>query len=276
LKVSLEILKPGLMTSIQDLGRLGLNFYAMANSGAMDEHAAKIANLLLRKKEDEPVIECTIMAPSILFNSPTEIAITGADFTWKINDNRVATNQKLTIKKGDVLSGGTSKNGMRAYIAVQGQLELVPTFGSYATQLNARIGGFEGRQLKKGDVIEWSLERDKNSNRIAVFKGPEYSWLSKAAQETFVGEEYLISSESNRMGIRLKGKVLDVSGKVLPSSVPLLPGFIQLPPNGMPIIVLQDGQTTGGYPRIAYIRREELSRLNQLKIGSGIRFQKMN
>lgn len=260
------------MTSIQDLGRSGLNFYAIANSGAMDVQSAKIANLLLRKDESDPLIECTFMAPTILFDNSTEIAISGADFTWKINGKRIVINQRIKIEKGDVLSGGTSQTGMRAYIAVLGRIQIKPTFGSYSTQMNARIGGFEGRQLKKGDVLEWKVEINNTSKAVAVFKGPEFSWLSETAQETFEVEEYTISSDSNRMGMRLKGKALDVSGQVLPSSVPLLPGFIQLPPNGLPIIVLQDGQTTGGYPRIAYIRKQELYQLNQVKIGQSIAF----
>lgn len=273
LEVSLQILKPGMMTSIQDLGRRGLNYYAIANSGVMDEPSAKIANLLLRKNERAPLLECTIMGPTILFDSSTEIAISGSDFTWKINDKRVAINQRISIERGDILSGGTARDGMRGYIAVLGKLDIKPTFGSYSTQLNARLGGLEGRLLRKGDVLKWKVEPSKSQGTILVSKGPEYSWLSKAAQELFLNEEYIISTDINRMGMRLKGKVLDVGGRQLPNSVPLMPGFIQLPPSGQPIIVLQDGQTTGGYPRIAYIIKEELFRLNQFRMGEGIRFQ---
>ncbi len=108
------------MTSIQDLGREGLNFYAVANSGAMDIHAAKIANLLLRKNETDPVIECTLIAPTIVFRAPTEIAISGADFAWKVNDLDVLMNQKLVINKGDVLKGGQSRNGMIRFTKLLG------------------------------------------------------------------------------------------------------------------------------------------------------------
>jgi antagonist of KipI len=273
-KVTLEIIKSGVMTSIQDLGRPGLNFYAIANSGAMDIHAAKIANLLLRKNETDPVIECTFIAPTILFSASTEIALSGADFGWKVNNKDVLMNQKLTINKGDVLQGGQSRNGMRAYIAVLGNLELEATFGSYSTQLNAGIGGFNGRLLKKGDVLKWTSVLKSKDGGFDIYEGPEFDWLSENAKEAIYMNQYTVSSDTNRMGIRLIGEKLNTGNRTMTCSVPLLPGFIQLPPSGLPIIVLQDGQTTGGYPRIAYIKREELYRLNQVKIGEGIRFSK--
>ncbi|WP_235298647.1 5-oxoprolinase subunit C family protein [Portibacter marinus] len=266
----IEILKPGLMTSIQDLGRNGLAYFAIPRSGVMDQNAAKIALLLLDMPVDCPVIECTTIAPTIRFHSSAIISITGVDLNWKLNDRNVSINQTIKIKDGDVLTGGYSKDKMRAYIAIKGKLQIEKIFGSYSTLTRALIGGKEGRLLKKGDLIQWEA-CEFSENNFKIYKGPEFHLLDKQSQDLLVNEPFTIASDTDRMGMRLKGPKL-FSTSALSSSVPVLPGFIQLPQNGSPIIILQDGQTTGGYPRIAYIRNIDLPRLNQLTLNSKIKF----
>lgn len=271
----IEIIKPGLMTSIQDVGRKGLAYYAIPRSGVMDERAAKIALLLLNQNEDDPIIECTSIGPQILFHGKTQIAITGADFNWTLNDQGIHRNTVVNVKKGDVLKSKISKDGLRGYIAVKGKLNLEKVYESFSTYTNAKIGGLEGRLLKRGDVLEWKNEEinDLDYLIVSIKPGPEFSFMGERNEEQFFSNVYKISADSNRMGIRLEGTPLSEALSRLENSVPVLPGFIQIPPSGLPIIVLQDGQTTGGYPRVAYIDQQDLSRLNQVPLGGKMRFR---
>ena len=268
---SLEIIHPGLMTSIQDLGRRGLAYYAIPNSGVMDQNAAKIALLLLSKNEDSPLIECTSIAPQILFHGPTQIVLTGADFNWHINGQSVSLNQIIRIQAGDLLRGQSAKDKLRGYIAFSGELVLEKTYHSYSTYTNAQMGGYLGRLLKKGDKIEWK-DHVYTKQLIHIKKGPEFDFLSDQGKLTFTHSAFTIGADSNRMGVRLQGEKLESSRYQLENSSPVLPGFIQLPPSGLAIVVLQDGQTTGGYPGIAYIPQEELSTFNQIPMGGELKF----
>ncbi|MFK8009854.1 MAG: biotin-dependent carboxyltransferase family protein [Saprospiraceae bacterium] len=272
---SFEIIKAGIMTSVQDLGRKGLAYFAIPTSGVMDENAAKVALLILNKNENSPLIECTSSAPEIKFNDETRIVITGADFNWKLNNELINRNSILSIKKNDILKGNFAKDGLRGYIAIDGDLEIEKIYDSSSTYTNAKVGGFQGRLLRKGDVLKWKNTNSAFSKNkiIPIKEGPEFNLLSEKSIELLTSNIYKIGIDSNRMGIRLEGKKIDSSNFQLKSSVPILPGFIQLPPSGLPIIVLQDGQTTGGYPRIAYIQNQYLSQLNQIPLGGEFQFK---
>lgn len=271
---SLEIIKPGLLTTIQDMGRQGLAYYAIPPSGAMDRNAARIALLLLNLPEDAPLIECTSIAPTIKFHDAAQIAISGGDFQWALNGSPVALHTVIDVQAGDTLSGKMATDGFRAYIAINGVLQLDKVYNSYATYLNAGIGGYQGRMLKKGDLIEWEGPQDHSydTNSIPILPGPEFSLLSETAQQQLRDITYTIGSDSNRMGLRLRGAQLQCSSYQLEHSLPVLPGFIQLPPSGLPIVILQDGQISGGYPRIAYLRERHLAGLNQIPLGGEVRF----
>lgn len=272
---SLEIIKAGMMTSIQDLGRKGLAYFAIPNSGVMDKNAAQIALLILKKNKNHPLIECTSSAPEIKFNSETRIVITGADFTWKLNNEPINRNSILSINKNDILKGSFSKDGLRGYIALDGDLEIEKIYDSYSTYTNAKLGGFQGRLLQKGDILKWKDSNFSFSKNkiIPIKKGPEFHFLTKKSIHLLTSSIYKIGVDSNRMGIRLVGEKLESSSDQLDNSLPVLPGFIQLPPSGQPIIVLQDGQTTGGYPRIAYIQERYFPTLNQIPLGGEFQFQ---
>lgn len=272
---SFEIIKAGMMTSIQDLGRKGLAYFAIPTSGVMDKNAARIALLILHKNENSPLLECTSSAPEIKFYDETRIVITGADFNWKLNNQPINRNSILSIKKNDILKGIFSKDGLRGYIALDGDLEIEKVYDSFSTYPNAKLGGFEGRLLRKGDVLKWKNTNFPFSKNkiIPIKKGPEFNLLSEKSIKLLTTNIYKIGIDSNRMGIRLEGEKLDDTNFQLENSVPVLPGFIQLPPSGLPIIVLQDGQTTGGYPRIAYIQDQYFSELNQTPLGGGFQFQ---
>ena len=264
----LEILKPGLMTSIQDLGRTGLNYYAIPRSGVMDQQSARLALLVLGLSEDRPVLECTSLAPDILFHDPVQIALSGADFGWTLNGKSVRLNSPTNVQTGDILRGAAARDGLRGYLALKGNWLIEKFYGSHSTYTPASMG----RMLQKGDVLEWESIPEQKIPMFSIRKGPEYDFLTTDSRATLIESEYRISIDSNRIGARLEGPVLESSSYQLEHSVPVLPGFIQLPPSGQLIVVLQDGQTVGGYPRIAYIRDEDLGRVCQLGLGEKLMF----
>lgn len=268
----LTVLAPGLLTSIQDTGRKGLAFYAVPASGAADAHAARIALLLLRLPEHFALLECTSVAPTLRFEAPTRIVLTGADFGWKLNETKVSLHTVLSVGAGDVLSGKYAVNGLRGYLALAGKLAVKRVFDSAATCFATSRGGHAGRRLEKGDVLTWEEVGMPADGVFTLLPGPEYHFLAEQGIRDLCENIYKISADSNRMGARLTGKPLESKLYNLPHSVPVLPGFVQLPPSGMPIVVLQDGQTTGGYARIAYLRKEDLSRFNQIPLGGEVRF----
>lgn len=269
---SLTITKAGLVTSLQDMGRKGLAFYAVPTSGIMDKNAARIAQLLLNLPESSPVIECTAIAPEIQFHQKATIALSGANFNWKINNEVAPLHTVLQIQAGDILKGKFAADGLRGYIAIKGKFNLTSVFNSIATDTNVKIGGLNGQLLQVGDIIEWEdSSQQQEIEKIIIKKGPEYSYLTTPTQLTET--IYKVHPDTNRMGLRTLCEPLESSSFQLTNSCPILPGFIQLPPSGQPIIILQDGQTTGGYPRIAYVPSNQLSKLNQIRLGGEFRFK---
>lgn len=281
---SLEILHPGLLMTIQDLGRKGLAYYAIPNSGVMDRESAALALEILKLPEEHPLLECTSKAPKIRFQEATQLVLTGADFNWKINGQTVGRNTIHKVKKSDILEGSFARDGMRGYLGINGDLKISKVYGSYATYTNAKLGGFQGRALQKGDVIEWENRKPVGISDLGVihaikdpvipiYPGPEFSYLNTRAIQDLEECFFKISPDSNRMGARLIGPSLESRTYQLKYSAPVLPGFIQLPPSGLPIVLLQDGQISGGYPRIAYIPEENLASFNQLPFGKPFQFE---
>lgn len=284
--ISIEIIKPGLLTSIQDEGRPGLAYYAITASGPLDAGAARLANLLVGNSDQEPVLECNFIAPQIHFDKAATISLTGADMQWTINDIPVNRNNTLTISADTILRGRPAINGVRAYIAIQGNWQLEKTLGSYSTYSYAQFGGINGKPLQKGDLIsilplldnnfqEIAIQQDINYeaiNHIHFYPGPEWMLLNNSAQQAFMQNKYTISPNSNRMGAKLSGTAIKIEdfGKIDSSGV--FPGVVQLPADGLPIVLLQDCQTTGGYPRVAVIAEEELWRFNQIRTGRKFSF----
>ncbi len=283
---SCKIIKPGLLSTIQDSGRKGLRYYALPASGYLDTEAAHLAHMLVGNKKESALIECNYIGPTIEFNSQAYLALTGADMQWAINKEPIQLNTTHAINPGDVLSSKIALDGIRAYIAINGTLSGNRHFGSASTYLPAGLGCNNGTALQKGEIIMWdehsekpaliSIKKEnKQSELIRIKRGPEYTLLTEKSKTALIEAHYLVTTDSNRMGARLDGEELETT-RSLQASVATLPGFIQLPPSGKPIVVLQDGQTTGGYPRIAYIPEEELSLFNQLAFRKPFRFQLIN
>ncbi len=269
-----KFIRPGILTTIQDSGRKGYGFYGVPKSGYMDREAVELAQLILGLPEGSAVIECSMMGPTIIFHDPTQLVITGADMQWQLDDAPINLNQIIQVEENSTLSSRNAVLGFRSYIAINGTLETKTDLGSASTYNYAQFGA---KQIAKNDILSWAPRNHpqheikyKNSlsvsNFIKIQRGPEYHLLDEQSKQKLAHSEFRISPDSNRMGVKLSGTALNCTGR-LTDSVPVLPGFIQLPPNGNPIVILNDGQVTGGYPRIAYMNEVEQSKFNQLPIG---------
>lgn len=280
---SLRIIKSGLLTTIQDKGRVGYSYYAISSGGVMDRLSADHTNLIIGNEADYPIIECTSVAPTFEFLTSGYFAVGGADCKYTLNGNPIHMYSCIKANKGDFLSGGNYLNGLRGYIALNGKINREKYLNSISYHSYPYNDLIKSSKLGKNDIIQWQSESVPNLNvelksnnhfgkDIKIERGPEFDFLSHEKKEQFLNESFQITNHSNRMGIRLSGPELLAKVSHLKESVPVFPGIIQLTPQGQLIIILQDGQTTGGYPRIAYIRTNELNKLNQVKIGEEINF----
>ena len=285
--MSLTFLKPGLQTSIQDLGRCGKMHFGINQSGAMDFLSLKLANWLVGNPLNSPCLEIALVGPTIKFKASTSIAICGAEFDIYHNGDLVFNDETIQICKGDILEFDKLRSGARAYLAIAGKLKCEKQFGSYSTHLMAHFGGFQGRQLKTGDkikikdprlndvkVLEKKLRLKYLGNYLIRFtEAVESSFFSPESRRQFTQNEYKVSADSNRMGLRLVGHPISPQTNEQVVSSGLVPGTIQVPSSGLPIITGVDGQTIGGYPRIGNVISADLSLLGQLKAGDKIKWQ---
>lgn len=285
----LVVIDGGLFTTVQDAGRFGFRKYGVPVSGVMDNSAFELVNRLVGNSPETPVLEMTLKGGKYRFESDSVIALTGANMNPTVNGISAELNSSLEIKSGDILEFEYARRGCRCYLGVRGIWEIEKILGSCSTYTEGKFGGIEGRTLQKGDQLHWkeiqadfqsyTLSREEipyYSSKLTVefIPGPEWNWLSKKEQDKFLGTEFKISSESNRMGIRLNSDFQIEGKKREMVSSGVIPGIIQLPPNGSPIILMKDGQTVGGYPRIGKVLDIHLNRLAQVQPNGTIRFKK--
>jgi len=286
----MKIIKGGLFTTIQDSGRYGYRHLGIPQSGVMDSRAQYHANWLVGNPPDAPVLECSFAGGTFRFEAPQIIALTGADMNARFNNVPCEVMYRsIEVKSGDTLTLAYACTGTRTYVAIQGELHIEQVMESYSTYVSGRFGGFRGRALQAGDVVKWSNESPKNPNRrlpeylrphfskakniIRILRGPEWERLSNIAQQMFEKACYKTHADSNRMGIRLIGEGMMLEDNFSMTSSATLPGTIQLPANGQPIILMHDGQTTGGYPRIGKVIEADLGRLAQIPPGGNLNFR---
>ncbi|PAJ75787.1 hypothetical protein CJF42_03265 [Pseudoalteromonas sp. NBT06-2] len=286
--MSLYFIKSGLQTSVQDCGRSGQMHNGISNSGAMDPIAMKLSNWLLSKPLDSAVIEVTLVGPKIQFENDMYIAITGAKFELYLNNQLIFNNKAIQIFTGDVLTFGTLQCGARAYIATSIDIDVAKLFNSYSTHLTVNFGGFYGRSLKKGDILALHLPKQKclYTNTLPKYVDNGYSGsyilrctssvetdlFTQRQQNDFSSKKYTVTANSNRMGIRLKEVAMGFEKPIDITSSGLMQGSIQITPSGLPIISSVDGQTIGGYPRIANVITADLAMLGQLKANDKVNF----
>lgn len=288
--MGIKVIKPGLLSTLQDLGRSGYQKSGMVVSGAMDTLALRMGNLLLGNPVQEAGIECTLTGPLIVFEQDQLIAITGGNLSPQVDGKPVEMWRPLFIQKGSKLSFGKAVDGCRTYICVYGGFDVPEVLSSKSTYLRAGIGGWEGRALKPNDTIPfsrpyrgaqkkfgWSADRniypDLSIHNIRVIKGPEFGQFTEQSIHALLKGPFKISSEADRMGYRLSGPRLQQKTDKELLSVAVTFGTVQVPAQGTPIILMADHQTTGGYPRIAQAVSADLTLLAQVQPGQEITFE---
>ncbi|HSI66128.1 MAG TPA: biotin-dependent carboxyltransferase family protein [Planococcus sp. (in: firmicutes)] len=291
----LKIIKSGMQTTVQDLGRYGFQKYGVIASGVMDPFAHRIANLLAGNEENAATLEITLVGPVIQFSEDTCIALCGGNLSPKINDQEVGMWRTIAVQKGDTLTFGSPRNGCRSYLAVSGGLAVPEVMSTRSTYLRAGIGGFQGRALKAGDEIglnpfpvdrtaaliremDWLVPplHYSDSPVIRMMEGRQFHLFNEFSKQHIFTEPFSVSSHSDRMGYRLEGSplLLEKSSEMISEAVAF--GSIQVPSDGNPIVLLADRQTTGGYPKIGQIASVDLPLISQLKPGDQLSFRKIS
>ena len=275
----IKVLNAGLFSTIQDKGRFGFRNQGVPVSGAMDSISAFFANALLRNKEDAAVLEITLLGPKLLFETSTYFVLTGANLSPQLNEQSIVNYKVYLAEKGSVLSFGKLQEGYRTYLGIKDGFQSPKILGSRSFYANIT----EQNCLQKGDIFPITSNNnyiDTNAilkpplfykNAILeVYKGPEFDWFKEAEQTHFLTTPYRVSKKNNRMGYQLEGQKVTHQYSMITS--PVLPGTVQLPPSGLPIVLMRDAQTTGGYPRIFQLSEQAICVLAQKKMGDEVRF----
>ncbi|MBX2968569.1 MAG: biotin-dependent carboxyltransferase family protein [Cyclobacteriaceae bacterium] len=292
--MSIEVIKAGMGDSVQDQGRFGVQHLGINPNGVMDQNAMMIANALVGNELKDAVLEMSFPAPTFCFTRPALIALSGADFTAKLNGKSIPLNQPVRVASGSELKFTKVVDGVWCYLAVRGGFEIHDWLGSKSTNTKANVGGLDGRFLKKGDRLDLKVSMEvaetkvfpwranvsefytprssSTQTMIRCIQGNEFDWLTKKSKQDFLKKEFTISRQSDRMGYRLAGTSLKQSQKQELLSTAVSFGTIQVLPNGEPIALMADHQTTGGYPRIAHVIGADRSRLVQGRPNERISF----
>ena len=290
--MSIEVLHPGLLTTVQDLGRTGYQRFGVSVSGAVDPRSAAVANILAGNPDGEAVLECTVLGPQLRFDAPAVIAVTGADLGPTLDGVPVENYRALRVQAGQTLRFTGPKCGCRAYLAVSGGLDVPEVMGSRSTYMKAKIGGWHGRKLEKGDVLPLrapgtepkALEnralapefRGRSEYTLRVVMGPQDDAFTPGGVSAFLSGVYTVTPEFDRMGCRMEGPEIEHNGSADILSDGIAFGAVQVPDSGQPIVMLADRQTTGGYTKIANVISADFRILGQLKSGDRIRFEKVS
>ena len=283
----MEIISAGMLSTVQDLGRFKVMKNGFTQSGVMDAYSTKIANKLCKNDINAPVIEMTMLGITAKFKGEHIFAISGGIFDVSLNNKPVRTNKAYIAKDGDVLSIKGAKQGLRCYLAVAGGFDVPLFMGSASTNLKINVGGFNGRKLKAGDILKiGKADRIKNIEkrelpentynnpvRVRVVLGPQDDMFSENDLMLFSKQQYTVTSDIDRMGIRLWGIALRGKEKLEIISDAITFGSIQITNSGMPIILMADHQTTGGYAKIATVISADLPKLAQVKPNDKISFE---
>ncbi|MDP9900606.1 biotin-dependent carboxyltransferase family protein [Variovorax ginsengisoli] len=297
------IAKPGMLASVQDLGRYGHRERGICPGGALDALALALGNRLVGNADGAAGLELTMGNCELRFECMTRIALTGDDFGATLDGLSVRANWSLPVRAGQTLrlgalNTGSTKAGLRSWLAVAGGIDVPEVLGSRSTDLKAGFGGHEGRALKKGDRLPlgrsslnalqtaqrsfglrgpaWAMEGPDaapaaEAIALRVMPGPEYAQFTAAAHRALWNDPWHITPQSNRMGSRLEGTALQRERPLDMLSSGVIPGTIQVPPSGQPIILMGDAQTTGGYPRIGVVIRADLWKLAQAPLKGRLR-----
>lgn len=302
--MTLRIVDAGMLTTVQDLGRVGHQRDGVPASGAMDPFALRVANLLVGNDENDAALEMTMVGATVAFDEEVLVALSGADVGASVDGVPLARWRPARIRAGAMLVTGAARDGCRAYLALAGGVSVPTVLGSRSTFARATMGGLDGRALARGDVLKLR-ERSEIGCRIAsgiamsggragvapwgvgpsirpryrvaptvqLTPGAHLGALTDEARARLFGEQFRISSRSDRMGYRLEGQPLALAAPLEPLSEGVAFGTVQLPPSGEPIVLMADRQTTGGYPRVGEVATVDLPIVAQLRPGDHLRFR---
>ena len=286
-----RVVEPGLLTTIQDLGRPGAIASGVPPGGAMDRFAHAAANLLVGNDRGDATLECTLTGPQLVAQRPCVVAITGADLGAEVNGRQVPGWTGVFLAEGDLLSFSGRRSGMRAYVAVSGGFDGERWLGSRSTYLLVGRGGVQGRALKAGDELHFAAQRsgplvagrhlsaalrpDYADHTVAVMAGPHLKRLDLVSRKALLGETFAVSGQADRMGYRLDGPPLALTGEEL-LSFGLTAGAIQVVNSGQAIMLMADCQTAGGYAVVATAVSAALPIAAQLGPGDAFRFQEVS
>lgn len=300
----MKVIEPGLLTTVQDLGRVGFQNDGVGPGGAMDRLAMRVANLLVGNPESAAGLEMTLKGPALAFEDDALIAICGADLSPSIADLELPGWETVYVAKGSVVTFGRRVWGARAYLAIAGGIDVPDVLGSKSTYVRAGIGGLGGRPLARGDRLplgeasgrarrimaetsarrgpvpfaltglRMSAEPEELYGRqpVRFVEGPHFGLLSRRDRRLFTSEGFEVTPRSDRMGYRLGGVRLRSAGVADMASAGVVTGAVQLPPGGDPIVLMAERQTTGGYPIVAVVASADLPLVAQLRPGDPIRF----
>lgn len=285
--MTLKVLSPGSLTTVQDAGRPGWRHLGVATCGALDPAAASLANQLVGNDSREAVLELTLQGPTLQFARPVRLAICGARVLARFESRNgarqvIESGRPVELPPG-VLRIGALRDGARAWLAFAGGIDVPLLLGSRSTDLRGGFGGFDGRSLASGDMLalrdapkfvcrsvrmpKWWIDVHFDERGLPIHYVP-----SASADPRLDGRAWQVGNRSNRQGLRLEGTSLAAMRKE-EVSAPVAPGVVQLPPDGQPIVLLADAQTVGGYPRLGHVIAADLPRLAQLRPGDTVRFQ---
>ena len=285
----IEVLQPGLLTTIQDSGRWGRQHLGVPVAGPMDRSSHRLANLLVGNRAACATLEVTLIGPRLAFGRDLLFAVTGGEFDLALDGVRLAMNTVRAARAGQQLSFGPRRAGARAYVAVAGGIDSPPVLGSRATHVGSATGGLDGRPLRAGDRLALGADVERTPRpgdaregvvrlagqgaRVRIMPGPHDDRFGPRGIATLETGRYRVTTDSNRMGYRLAGPPLEqaAGGELISGAVPT--GAIQVPPSGEPIVLMADHQTTGGYPRIGTVISADVPMVAQLAPSDWIEFE---
>lgn len=282
----IRVLSPGLLTTVQDLGRAGLGALGVPRGGAADAHALRLGNLLLGNDEGAAALEVTLSGPSLRFEEEAVVALAGAPFGATLDGEEVAPWSVVEVRAGGRLDVGRALSGARACVCVRGGVDVPPILGSRSTDVATGFGGLGGRALRAGDLVPVGSAAGPPRGRrvdaaaarwtgprrlLRVTPGPQEEWFAPETVAAFFSRPFRVSASSSRTGVRLEGEPLAAPTRSLVTEGAVA-GAVQVPAGGLPIVLLVEHPSTGGYPKIASVISADLSALAQLRPGEEVRF----
>ena len=285
--MAFRVIRPGMLTTVQDAGRWGVQARGVPVAGPMDPCSHRVANALVGNARDAALLEVTLIGPDLEFEDERIVAIAGAEFHVTLDGRGVPMHAPFVVSSGARLTFGARQRGARAYLAVSGGIATPPVLGSRATHVISAVGGLDGRALRAGDrlpllpspvaqpagaPVEPIVPLPGGTARVRVMAGPQREYFAPDALAMLESAPYMIRPDSDRMGFRLDGPVLTHTrgADVISDATPL--GVLQVPASGQPILLMADRQTTGGYPKIATVITADMPIAGQLGPGDAIQF----